>query len=82
EKEKSQVKSSFSYATQPSKKPYVEAFFKPDGASITIYSSGKVMFQGEKAETYAQKWGHKPSTATTTQQNSPMIGTDEVGNGS
>ena len=50
EREKNQVKASFAKDAQPSKNPYVEAFFKPEGATITIYSSGKVMFQGERAE--------------------------------
>ena len=82
EREKNQVKASFAKDAQPSKNPYVEAFFKPEGATITIYSSGKVMFQGERAESYAQKWGHQAQQTATAQQNLPMIGTDEVGNGS
>ena len=49
ESEKNQVKAAFANYAQPSKNPYVEAFFKPEGASITIYTSGKVMFQGERA---------------------------------
>lgn len=82
EREKHQVKASFAKDAQPSKNPYVEAFFKPEGASITIYTSGKVMFQGERAESYAQKWGHQAQQTAPVQQNMPMIGTDEVGNGS
>ena len=82
EREKHQVKASFAKDAQPSKNPYVEAFFKPEGATITIYSSGKVMFQGERAESYAQKWGHQAQQTAPAQQNLPMIGTDEVGNGS
>ena len=82
EREKNQVKASFANYAQTSKNPYVEAFFKPEGASITIYSSGKVMFQGERAESYAQKWGHQAQQTAPAQQNMAMIGTDEVGNGS
>lgn len=82
EQERKQVKQTFANVSQTSKNPYVEAFFKPEGASITIYSSGKVLFQGEKAASYAQKWGHQTSTQATIQQNVPMIGSDEVGNGS
>ena len=82
ESEKNQVKAAFANYAQPSKNPYVEAFFKPEGASITIYTSGKVMFQGERAESYAQKWGHQAQQTAPVQQNIPMIGTDEVGNGS
>ena len=82
ESEKNQVKAAFANYAQPSKNPYVEAFFKPEGATITIYSSGKVMFQGERAESYAQKWGHQARQTAPAQQNLPIIGTDEVGNGS
>ena len=82
ESEKNQVKAAFANYAQPSKNPYVEAFFKPEGASITIYTSGKVMFQGERAESYAKKWGHEAQQTAPVQQNISMIGTDEVGNGS
>lgn len=32
---------------QTSKNPYIEAFFKLTGASLSIYTSGKVVFQGK-----------------------------------
>lgn len=69
---------------QTSKNPYIEAFFKLPGASLSIYTSGKVVFQGEMAEQEASRWGYEPvaSEQTIAGQNLPMIGTDEVGNGS
>ncbi|MBL6537784.1 ribonuclease HIII [Streptococcus suis] len=69
----------------PSKNPYITAFFKLNGASLSIYTSGKVVFQGEKAEQEASHWGYKPESSgqtTSPGQDLPMIGTDEVGNGS
>ncbi|WP_067102808.1 ribonuclease HIII [Streptococcus sp. DD13] len=62
--------------------PYMLGFFKKPGASISVYQSGKVMFQGERAEEEASKWGHQTSKPEHTGQDFPMIGTDEVGNGS
>ncbi|MBM7321492.1 MULTISPECIES: ribonuclease HIII [Streptococcus] len=70
---------------QTSKNPYIEAFFKLTGASLSIYTSGKVVFQGEMAEQEAGLWGYEPEKSGQTTipgQNLPMIGTDEVGNGS
>ncbi len=69
---------------QASKNPYMEAFFKLPGASLSIYTSGKVLFQGEMAEQEASRWGYEPEETeqTVAGQNLPMIGTDEVGNGS
>lgn len=70
---------------QASKNPYIEAFFKLTGASLSIYTSGKVVFQGEMAEQEARRWGYEPEASDQTSipgQDLPMIGTDEVGNGS
>lgn len=67
------------------------------GLTITAYNSGKVMFQGNGAETEAAKWGTTSSNpaqsnakkSTTNSANLPkdfatwsVIGSDEVGNGS
>ena len=67
-----------------SKNPYIRYLFKLDKATASIYTSGKVLFQGEKAEQAAQFFGYQASReeATAPQQNCPLIGTDEVGNGS
>ncbi|MFX3897731.1 DUF3378 domain-containing protein, partial [Streptococcus suis] len=58
---------------------------KLTGACLSIYTSGIVVFQGEMAEQEAGLWGYEPESygqTTVTGQNLPMIGTDEVGNGS
>lgn len=66
---------------QPSANPYTQFLAKPQGCVITVYTSGKVMFQGEQAETYATKFGYQVTSTTPVQQTN-IIGTDEVGNGS
>ena len=65
----------------PSKNPYIRYFFKLPQASVSIYTSGKVLLQGEVAERYASFFGYQVSPVASG-QNFPMIGTDEVGNGS
>ncbi|WP_029186964.1 ribonuclease HIII [Streptococcus suis] len=83
--EATKMASHYSAYQAPSKNPYISAFFKLNGASLSIYTSGKVVFQGEMAEQEAVLWGYEPESsgqATSPGQNLPMIGTDEVGNGS
>lgn len=80
--ERERLKHEFVRFAKPSTNTYIEAFFKPEGASITVYTSGKVMFQGEKAEQYAQQWGYTEEISSVINQNCALIGTDEVGNGS
>ena len=65
----------------PSKNPYIRYFFKLPQASVSIYTSGKVLLQGEAAERYASFFGYQVRPVASG-QNFPMIGTDEVGNGS
>lgn len=65
----------------PSKNPYIRYFFKLPQASVSIYTSGKVLLQGEAAERYANFFGYQVSPVASG-QSFPMIGTDEVGNGS
>ena len=50
-------------------------------ATVSIYTSGKVLLQGEGAEKYASFFGYQV-VEETSGQNLPLIGTDEVGNGS
>ena len=71
----------YEQALTPSKNPYIRYFFKLPQASVSIYTSGKVLLQGEAAERYASFFGYQVSPVTSG-QNFPMIGTDEVGNGS
>ena len=65
----------------PSKNPYIRYFFKLPQVSISIYTSGKVLFQGESAENYASFFGYQTNQEISG-QDCPLIGTDEVGNGS
>lgn len=73
------------------KVPYSEFSAKKNGISITAYTSGKVLFQGNNAEQEAARWGDfatsNPKKAATS--NLPknfaslsVLGSDEVGNGS
>ena len=65
----------------PSKNPYSRYFLKLPQATVSIYTSGKVLLQGEGAEKYASFFGYQVLEETRG-QNFPLIGTDEVGNGS
>lgn len=66
---------------QPSANAYIQFLAKPKGCVITVYTSGKVMFQGGQAETYAAEFGYQKTAPVSVQQTN-IIGTDEVGNGS
>lgn len=68
-------------ALAPSKNPYIRYFFKLPQASVSVYTSGKVLLQGEVAENYASFLGYQVAQVVSG-QNFPLIGTDEVGNGS
>ena len=63
-----------------SKNQYIVFYAKLPKATISVYTSGKVVFQGEDAERIAQQFGHAASLRPQQQEN--IIGTDEVGNGS
>ena len=65
----------------PSKNPYIRYFLKLPQATVSIYTSGKVLLQGEGAEKYASFFGYQVLEENRG-QNLPLIGTDEVGNGS
>ena len=69
------------HALTPSKNPYIRYFLKLPQASVSVYTSGKVLLQGEAAESYASFFGYQVAQVTSG-QNLPIIGTDEVGNGS
>lgn len=66
----------------PSKNQYIQYLLKLNQATVSIYTSGKVLFQGEKAGHYAAFFGHQVEETSKTSQNISLIGTDEVGNGS
>lgn len=65
----------------PSKNPYIRYFLKLPQATVSIYTSGKILLQGEGAEKYARFFGYQVLEENRG-QNFPLIGTDEVGNGS
>ncbi|MFS9045243.1 ribonuclease HIII [Streptococcus mitis] len=65
----------------PSKNPYIRYFLRLPQATVSIYTSGKVLLQGEGAEKYASFFGYEVIEENTG-QNFSLIGTDEVGNGS
>ena len=65
----------------PSKNPYIRYFLRLPQATVSIYTSGKVLLQGEGAEKYARFFGYQVLEEING-QNLPLIGTDEVGNGS
>jgi len=69
------------HALTPSKNPYIRYFLKLPQASVSVYTSGKVLLQGEAAESYASFFGYQEAQVVS-RQNFPLIGTDEVGNGS
>ena len=71
----------YEHALTPSKNPYIRYFLKLPQASVSVYTSGKVLLQGEAAESYASFFGYQVAQVTS-EQNFPLIGTDEVGNGS
>ncbi|WP_173214199.1 ribonuclease HIII [Streptococcus sp. 4886] len=65
----------------PSKNPYIRYFLRLPQATVSIYTSGKILLQGEGAEKYASFFGYQVLEENRG-QNFPLIGTDEVGNGS
>ena len=71
----------YEQALTPSKNPYIRYFLKLPQTSVSTYTSGKVLLQGEAAERYASFFGYQVRPVASG-QNFPMIGTDEVGNGS
>lgn len=66
--------------------PYVTFAAKVKGVAVLVYTSGKVVFQGANAETIAEQFGYQSANHSTSDtvsgQNIPLIGSDEVGNGS
>lgn len=71
------------------KVPYSDFSAKKNGISITAYTSGKVLFQGNNAEQEAARWGNATGSPAKKSSNLPknfaslsVLGSDEVGNGS
>lgn len=64
-----------------SKNEYLAFFAKVGKTTISLYTSGKCVFQGEQAEKIASEFGEVQLTEKPKMQ-ANLIGTDEVGNGS
>lgn len=68
------------------KNPYVAFAAKKNGVTVLLYTSGKLVLQGSSADALAQELGLPTADSSpekpTPEQNIPMIGSDEVGNGS
>ena len=66
--------------------PYATFAAKVKGVTVLVYTSGKVVFQGANAETIAEQFGYQSASKSTSDtvsgQDMPLIGSDEVGNGS
>ena len=69
-----------------SKNPHMDYFFRLEGATVSIYKSGKVLLQGNDLTPYltffGQDAGNLKRSTSSARQDLAMIGTDEVGNGS
>ena len=87
-----QIIAHYSQKKIPAKAPYVRFTAKLPDAVITIYTSGKVMFQGSGAEREAANWGDATTAAAKTasakgDQLPPnfahlsVLGSDETGTG-
>lgn len=55
------------------KVPYSEFSAKKNGTSITAYTSGKVLFQGNNAEQEAARWGKTGAANTKKKTACPKI---------
>ena len=64
----------------------MDYFFRLEGATVSIYKSGKVLLQGNDLTPYltffGQDAGNPKRSTLSARQDLAMIGTDEVGNGS
>ncbi|QDK70232.1 ribonuclease HIII [Lactococcus protaetiae] len=79
-KELEQLYIKFNQYKTSSKNPYITFFAKVEKTSISVYTSGKVVFQGVEAEKLASDFGY--SIQEVPEKQTDIIGTDEVGNGS
>lgn len=64
--------------------PYTYFQIKLDECTITAYTSGKVVFQGNQADLYAQDYGaipEKSDSSILSREPQAMAGSDEVGTG-
>ncbi|MGT2756003.1 ribonuclease HIII [Streptococcus ovuberis] len=85
----SQLVKAYQDFSVPHKDPYKTHFFKVRSTSISVYTTGKVLFQGQEAAVLAKDWqtatnlsARKSKPATKVDQSFTTVGSDEVGNGS
>lgn len=67
------IKTTFKNDISPNNNPYIETFISRDDVTISIYKSGKVVFQGQEAHYYGSSFIEISRKA--------MAGSDEVGTG-
>ena len=72
EQQINQLMTTFKNYIKPSPNQYIRAFIKNEDLTISIYTSNKVVFQGNDAHFYASALMHKDTA---------MAGSDEVGTG-
>lgn len=80
-----QLESQLSLQQISNNNPYVHFAAKVSGTTILVYTSGKIVFQGGNALAIAKQFGYQtdnPQTTSPVGQAMPLIGSDEVGNGS
>ena len=83
QKDLATFQSRFQAYLSPSKNPHIQAFYRLDGATASLYKSGKFLLQGTKAEEYAGLLGQEVTASSQIDQTSlSIMGSDEVGNGS
>ena len=61
--------------------PHALEMFKFSGCTISVFKTGKILFQGPKAELSAAKWGYKSPALKSSHKFTSYIGSDEVGTG-
>ena len=67
------IKNTFKSSIKENNNEYIDTFIQNDDITITIYKSGKVVFQGQDAFFYAESFIDK--------KDNPQAGSDEVGTG-
>lgn len=72
----------FKNKLSPSNNPYLAQFYRLDGATVSLYTSGKLVIQGNGADQYAHYFGQAEKKASLDQAKVSILGSDEVGNGS
>lgn len=75
------IMESFKEDRRPSKNPYIAFEAKAENCIISVYTSGKVVFQGKDAAIYASAFDPAVLVEKTREDIFPQAGSDEVGTG-